>query len=35
MDATGFEELELSESSDFLINTFASPGDRSRSAPST
>ena len=28
MDASGVKELELSESFDFLINTFASPGDR-------
>ena len=28
MDASGIKELELSESYDFLINTFASPGDR-------
>ncbi len=28
MDASGVKELELSESYDFLINTFASPGDR-------
>ena len=28
MDATGLKEYELSESYDFLINSFASPGDR-------
>ena len=28
MDASGIEELELSETYDFLLNTFASPGDR-------
>ena len=28
MDASGLKELELSESFDFLINTFVSPGDR-------
>ena len=28
MDASGVKELELSESYDFLINTFVSPGDR-------
>jgi hypothetical protein len=27
MDASGIEELELSETYDFLLNTFASPGD--------
>jgi len=28
MDATGLKEYELSESYDFLINSFVSPGDR-------
>src|SRR5918993_1932662 len=28
MDATGIKEYELSESYDFLINTFATPADR-------
>ena len=28
MDASGIKELELSESYDFLINTFATQGDR-------
>jgi hypothetical protein len=28
MDASGFEEVELSEAWDFVINTFTSPGDR-------
>jgi hypothetical protein len=28
MDAAGFEEVELSEAWDFVINTFTSPGDR-------
>ena len=35
MDASGVKELELSESYDFLTNTFVPPGDRARSAPST
>ena len=35
MDASGIKELELSESFDFLINTFATKSDASRSAPST
>ncbi len=35
IDASGIKELELSESFDFLINTFATKSDASRSAPST
>jgi hypothetical protein len=30
LDASRFEEVELSEAYDFLTNTFGSPGDRSR-----